>query len=110
MAFVWIPTYGSRLTVKPSVHQLKYGDGYELRVRTGINVLPRRWDLTFENRPEAVADQIEAFLEAREGAESFDWTPSHGKPGKWVCREWSSMPTSHKHRTITATFEEVFEA
>lgn len=42
--------------------------------------------------------------------ELFDWSPPYGGAGKWVCREWSSAPTSPNTRSVSATFEEVFEA
>ena len=123
--FPWIPSYGSAVTNKPNVTQTKFGDGYELRVPIGINTNPRKWQVTFANRPNETADEIGAFLDARGGVEAFDWTPPHwktangmptsgiippqAKSGKWVCREWSEQQTGPYTRTITATFEEVFE-
>lgn len=108
--FAWIATYGSKQTTKPSVTPTKFGDGYEQRVAQGINFIARRWELTFDNRPNATADAIEAFLKARGAVEAFDWTPPYGDAGKWVCREWESAPTSPNTRSVSATFEEVFEA
>ena len=107
--FIWVPSYGSAVTIKPNVIQTKFGDGYEQRVGWGLNTNPRKWQVTFANRPTATADAIEAFLEARGAMQSFDWTPPHGKAGKWVCREWSAQKTGPFTRTVTATFDEVFE-
>lgn len=108
--FSWVPSYGSAVTVKPNVTATRFGDGYEARTATAINSQPRRWQVEFTNKPLVVADAIEQFLEARGALEAFGWTPSHGAAGKWVCREWTSRPTSPRHRSISATFEEVFEA
>lgn len=108
--FAWIATYGSRQTTKPNVTPTKFGDGYEVRVAIGINFIARKWDLSFDNRANSTADAIEAFLRARGGVESFDWTPPYGDAGKWVCREWSSAPTSQNSRSVSCVFEEVFEA
>lgn len=108
--FVWIPTYGSALTVQPEVHVIpadQFGSDAERRIQVGTQHIKRVWSLTFENRPSATADQIEDFLTARGGLESFDWVPPHGVVGKWVCAEWSSTPTSPSHRTVSATFREV---
>jgi len=107
--FTWVPSYGSRQNTKPAVSAVKFGDGYEQRVGLGINNMPRTWQLEFTNKPLPVADAIEAFLRARGAVQSFTWTPPHGEPGRWVCREWTATPTSPKHRTISCTFVEAFE-
>lgn len=106
--FVWLATYGSALTVKPGVVVIpadQYGSNKERRVQ--IEPTRREWSLSFENRPNATADSIEAFFEARNGTESFTWVPPHGPVGTWVCREWSVSPTSPSTRTVNATFMEV---
>lgn len=108
--FVWIPTYGSTLTVRPEVHVLppdQFGSDAERRVQVGSQHVKRVWSLIFENRANDTADQIEAFLTARGGLESFDWVPPHGAGGKWVCDGFSSSPTSPGSRTIQADFREV---
>ena len=108
--FVWIPTYGSTLTVQPEVHVIpadQFGSDAERRIQVGTQHIRRVWSLSFENRPSATADAIEAFLSARAGLESFDWTPPQGVAGKWVCSEWSSNPTSPSTRTVSASFREV---
>lgn len=105
--FPWVPSYGSSATMKPNVANVKFGDGYEARAGVGLNTRRRTWELTF-NRASSTADQIEAFLEARNAVESFDWTPPHGAPGLWICREWTTTPTGPNTRTVSATFEEVY--
>ena len=49
------------------------------------------------------------FLEARAGAESFDWTPPRGTAGKYVCEQWQVTLRACNFNTIQATFREVFE-
>jgi len=108
--FVWIPTYGSALTVQPEVHVVpadQFGSDAERRIQIGTQHVRRVWSLSFENRANATADAIEGFLAARAGLESFDWVPPHGVVGKWVCSEWSSNPTSPSTRTVSASFREV---
>ena len=105
--FIWVPSYGSPVTTKPAVEVAKFGDGYQQRVAVGINNKPRKWDVTFTNRPTATADAIDAFLSEAGGVASFDWTPPHGSAGKWVCAEWKDLKTGPYTRTITGTFEEV---
>lgn len=106
--FPWVPSYGSAVTHEPSINAIKFGDGYEQRVAVGINSDRRKWEVQF-HRPNATADEIEAFLKIRNAREHFSWTPPHGGIGKWVCRKWSVQKTGPYTRTVSATFEEVFE-
>ena len=107
--FVWVPTYGSAVKKKPAVSVSKFGDGYEQRVALGINNNPRTWEVVFANRPNDTANAIAAFFDDAGAVSCFDWTPPRGNltPGRWVCREWSELPTGPYTTTITATFEEV---
>ena len=40
---------GITQTPNPRVLSVQFGDGYEMRVRDGINNTPRSWGLTFNN-------------------------------------------------------------
>ena len=52
----------------------KFGDGYEQRIKFGINQDPKEWRLRFVIT-EANSDTIETFLEARVAdGEAFDWS------------------------------------
>jgi phage-related protein len=81
-------------------------------VRFGINTTAETYSLTFENRDNTEADAIEAFLKAREGVESFDWTPPTGTTSiKVVCDEPPTRtPGAYNLNTIRANFRQVFEA
>ena len=107
--FAWVPSYGSAVTMKPNVTPTKFGDGYEQRTTSGINNNPRKWQIVFGSRANATADAIEAFLSARGAVQCFNWTPSHGNAGKWVCREWTVQQTGPFTRSVQCIFEEVFE-
>jgi phage-related protein len=68
------------------------------------------WTLTWENISETNSDTIEAFLEARGGAEHFDWSPpDETETYKWICQEWSKRLTSSGLNALTATFMQVIE-
>jgi phage-related protein len=105
------PAYGAQKTSQPKVRATRFGDGYEQRVRFGLNQNPKQWSLTWNNITEANADTIEAFLDARadDGA-SFDWTPpGEATAYKWVCEQWDKTIPYTGRATITATFRQVFE-
>jgi hypothetical protein len=104
------PTYGAQKTSQPRVRTTQFGDGYSQRIRFGLNTNPKSWSLTWEVS-ETDADTIETFLDARGGAESFDWTPPGGESAaKWICQQWNKAIPYLNRATITATFTQVFES
>ena len=102
------PTYGAQKTSQPNVRTVQYGDGYSQRLVYGLNQNPKQWSLTW-NVSETDSDTIEAFLDARGGAESFDWTPPGESSAKWICQQWSKTIPYVNRAQITATFIQVFE-
>ena len=47
---------------KPRVLKAQFGDGYEMRVRDGINNTPRKWSLVFNNRTREDIDNLNRFF------------------------------------------------
>ena len=107
--FAYVPSFQATENSKPRVRKFQAGDGYEQRVRFGLNTDPKEWTLTFANRTDAERENILTFLDARAGVESFDWTPPRGGAGKFVCEEWQATLTNCNNNQIQATFREVFE-
>ena len=103
------PTYGASKRSQPTVRNVQFGDGYSQRLRFGLNTDLKVWSLKFEVS-ETDADTIETFLEARGGAESFDWSPpDESDTYKWICQDWSKSIPYLNRATITATFQQVIE-
>ncbi len=107
--FTYTPSFEATESSKPRVRKFQAGDGYEQRVRFGLNTDPKEWSLVFSNRDDTERDQITAFLDARGGVESFDLTPPRGSAGKYVCEEWQVTLSNCNNNQIRATFREVFE-
>lgn len=107
--FTYIPSFEATEASKPRVRKFQAGDGYENRIRFGLHTDPKEWSLTFSERTDTERDNILTFLEARAGAESFDWTPPRGTAGKYVCEQWQVTLRACNFNTIQATFREVFE-
>ena len=104
------PTYGVQKRSAPVVRKVQFGDGYEARLKYGIQQDPKVFNLTFEVS-ETDADTIETFLDARaDDYASFDFTPpGESSSSKFVCEQWSkSIPYLNRAR-IQATFRQVFE-
>ena len=99
------PSYSTAKTAKPKIRRVSFGDGYSQRSSQGLNALDEQWSVTWENRPVADCNQIEAFLLARAGVEAFLWTaPRESAPKKWTCADWTRTPAAPNHDTIRATF------
>lgn len=108
--FTWTPSFDSSEASRPRVAKAQMGDGYEQRVRMGLQTDPKTWSLQFDNRTDAEREEIRAFLEARGGAESFNWTTPWGQTGrKWVCENWDITPSNCNNNQITATFRQVYD-
>lgn len=106
--FTWSPDEGASASVTPSVETTKFGDGYQQRVRKGINGMPQIWSVEFTANI-ATSQQIKAFLETHEGALSFDWVTPISESGVYVCKEWSMAKVAPAILKLTANFEQVFE-
>lgn len=107
--FTYLPSAGSQVEVRAKVMPNAFGDGYTQRVGDGLNVMPRKWSLSFLGLTTAVADGIETFLEAHDQGQPFDWTPPIGAAGRWVCEEgWKRTLAGYALSTITTTFTEDF--
>lgn len=109
-SFTYTPDYGAAFEVKPKVRVSNFGDGYEQRQANGINTQPKNWSLRFSLRTNTEADAIETFLKTQAAVLSFDWTDINSVAGKYVCRSWNRTKDRFNLNTITATFEQVFEA
>lgn len=109
--FTYTPEYPPTEVSKPRVRQVQFGDGYEQRVRFGLNTDLKTWQLTFKARDDDETEKIKDFLEARGGVESFSWTPPlWGAPQRqYVCEEWQITADAYNLNTVTATFRQVAE-
>ena len=110
--FSWSPAYGSPRKAKFKLDRAPFGDGYEQRSGKGINNIERMWDLRFIGKTEAVALDIQDFLEARSDGSSFFWTPPYMNRNdemiRVICVEFQVTPASYNTFDITATFQQVY--
>ena len=104
------PSYQASKTTTPNINVTQFNDGYQHRIKFGLNTIPYVWSLSFDVS-EADSDVIEAFLEARalDGA-SFDWSPpDESTTYKWICPSFTKEVFSFDRNRISATFTQVFE-
>lgn len=107
--FIWAVSLGSSKDSKARVMMTRYGDGYSQRLRDGINSINRSFPVTIKASSLALADDIEAFLEAKGGAGAFLWTvPRAASAIKVTCDSWRRQDRVAAS-VITATFTQVFD-
>ena len=58
----------------PNVLVAQFGDGYQQRIASGLNSIKDSFTLTFNNRPKAEADDIDAFFRTKKGVTAFNFT------------------------------------
>ena len=108
--FTYTPSFPAIEQSQPVVQTTVFNESYQHRIQFGLNRDPKNWVLTFSNRTDTERDNILAFLEARKGTESFDWTPPRGVASKFICSNWNVQMPNFNKNTIRATFKQVFEA
>lgn len=106
----YCPVFSAIKESAPKTRKVQFGDGYEHRIRFGLNQNPKQWSLTFDET-KTDADVIETFLDARaDDSAAFDWTPpDETQVKKWVCESWSRELYVPNRARISATFRQVFE-
>jgi len=108
--FTWVSDVDPQGDENPRVNVVPLGDGYETRQVFGINNNLEKWSLKFTLIDKTEYDEIIAFLRARGGLESFDWTPPDSVTAiKVVCRSWSKSRQKANRYTISTVFEQVAE-
>ena len=105
------PSFPVKKQSKPNIRTVKFQDGYEHRIRFGLNQNPKTFVLIWKNLSETDSDTIETFLDARadDGA-SFTYTPPNESSAmQFKCPQWNKNIDFPTRATIQATFVEVFE-
>ncbi|MDE1487394.1 phage tail protein [Xenorhabdus bovienii] len=104
--FKWRPQDNYEVTHEPRVRVVKFGDGYEQRVKDGINNQLKRYQLSFIVSSQ-IGKEINEFLSARGAVESFTWlTSDDNQLRTFVCRSWT-VNRQQVIWSISCTFEEV---
>ena len=93
--------------VKHRLLVAKFGDGYEQRVRDGINTQEATFNFAFKNRPWEEIEVLSAFLDAKAGL-SFDAIVSE-ETVKVVCENYDINYGQNDIHTLTGNFRKVYE-
>ena len=107
---------GIQMATKPRVLKAQFGDGYEMRVRDGINNTPRSWGLTFNNRTKEDIDNLYAFFNRLASVDTCKLTiPDQTESGNEftatvVIEDYNRVMSYDNFYSLSCTAREVFEA
>jgi len=95
---------------QPRINEANFGDGYSQRTRDGLNARQDKPTWHWSALSVAEYEAMDAFFGALGGADPFWWTPpDEAMPKKFVCKKWDKGFPAGGRRSLTATFEQVFD-
>ena len=104
---------GIQQTEEPRVLKAQFGDGFEMRVRDGINNTPRTWALSFANRTKSDIDKLYKFMNTLASVDTAKLTVPNAVDGEEtvtvVLEGYSRTLTYDEFYTLSCTAREVFE-
>lgn len=106
-----VPDRGLSRSSANKVLTARFGDGYEQRVRDGINIKMETFSLAFTNRPFEDINRIAAFLDVKAG-NNFDFTITDHAGNttiKVVCDSYDISYINDQYHNLTCTFRRVYE-
>ena len=105
---------GIQQTPAPRVLKAQFGDGYEMRVRDGINNTPRTWALSFNNRTKEDIDKLYKFMNTLASVDTAKLTVPNSVDGEEtatvVLESYNRVMSYDNFYSLTCTAREVFEA
>ena len=102
-------------STSPRVKLASFGDGYEQRLKDGINSLSESYSLSFKHRTNDDIDDIITFFDTKAGVVPFEFTfPDSNGSGnettiKVVCDTYAQQYEYDNFYSATATFRRVYE-
>ena len=98
---------------EPRVLTAQFGDGYEMRVRDGINNTPRTWGLTFNNRTKEDIDKLYKFMNTLASVDTAKLTVPNSVDGEEtvtvVLEGYSRALSDDNYYSLSCNAREVFE-
>ena len=105
---------GIQQAPEPRVLKAQFGDGYEMRVRDGINNTPREWGLKFANRTKEDIDKLYKFMNTLAEVDTAKLTVPNSVDGEEtvtvILQGYSRTLTYDNFYTLVCSAREVFEA
>jgi phage-related protein len=102
---------GSKESHAPRVLTAPFGDGYVQRSGDGHNADVTKYEVNFTNLTYREVEAILEFFGNLKGYLPFYWTrPGAAKVQTWICPKWDKTNVDKTISSVSASFEEVFDA
>jgi len=104
------PIYNARISPKPSVNVISFGDGFEQRYTEGLNQNPITLNLVFEVNQSEANTAVEFLDDQIKNGTSFNYRlPNESVTRKYVCTTYPrTIPFLDRIR-LSCVFRQVFE-
>lgn len=93
---------------KFAVTKAQYSDGYAQTAPLGLNSDAQQWNVVWAGYKDD-AEDVMAFIRAKQGSESFFWTPPLGVETYWKCVSYDPEDLGGKFYKIAMVFEQDFK-
>lgn len=110
--FTWPVDVGTGADFDYQVNEIQLGDGYNITQGRGIHTERQVWNVSmFVDRlnPSSPGNQALAFLRARKGYQTFQWTNPYGETILVKCKGLKDTSNGATTFTMQATFEQTWE-
>ena len=107
---------GASESPQPKFVKAQFGDGYEMRMKAGINNNPRTWQLVFNNRTNDDIDNLNRFFTVLSSVDTCrltipDITASGDEEAVTVViEEWNRTFGNAEYYSMSCKAREVFES
>jgi len=112
--FWWKASYATEASFKPKLIVNQFGNGYQQRIKDGLNNNMAEFSVSFQNRSEKETVAILHFLNERNGHQSFIYNmptiynkSNSSLNTRFICPEWTSNYISYNNYSVQAKFLEV---
>lgn len=107
--FIWKSSYGSSVEINPKTVITQFGDGYNQRMKDGVNNQLMNLSLNFNGRGLDEMTAMVHFLYNRQGVEYFLFTPPppFNKKKRFICRGIPTNLNFYQNNDLKVIFEEV---
>lgn len=102
---VWTPTFSTSVEVEPRVVNSAMDEGTTLLARDGINTVPLRYRLSFENVNDREAKSLLCFCDYIGASRSFNWTTPNPYNKRMAFSLQSIQHTYLKHNVNMLTMD-----
>lgn len=103
-------SYGSDLSTEDRAKRIAFGDAYSQRGNEAINTNQQIWRLLWNDIPDADAETLRTFFEARKGTEIIDWTPiGQATQLKFTSSRFTSRPQGFDNNNCSVVLTQEFD-